>query len=298
MNIQELMENPYAWAILSICTIVALIFAVYTWIVGKKKMELSCFYNTLWVVKAGKSVIPKLSLSYEGQAIDDLTVTKYVIWNSGNEVLNRSDIVRVCPLQIVSDGNAQILDAQIIVQSDVTNAFKILEKKDKCVKLEFDYANVGDGIILQILHTGDIADINVECKIKGGNKLRNLNHNIKKKNRNYNINKRLLIILMGVDVLMVCVMSVFFVLGRVGIIAKETLQEIIFFDGVINDTFFIMMLLILVGVVLIKYVRLVKKVFYIGIPAKLRKNIEWNNFGNTLATENQSVKINYVNKVN
>ena len=71
-----------------------------------------------------------------------------------------------------------------------------------------------------------------------------------------------------------------------------------FFDGDINDTFFIMMLLILVGVVLIKYVRLVKKVFYIGILAKLRKNIEWNNFGNTLATENQSVKINYVNKVN
>ena len=49
---------------------------------------------------------------------------------------------------------------------------------------------------------------------------------------------------MGVDVLMVCVMSVFFVLERVGIIAKETLQEIIFFDGDINDTFFIMMLLV------------------------------------------------------
>lgn len=181
MNIQGLMENPYAWAVLSICTIVALIFAVYTWIVGKKKMELSCFHNTFRVVKAGKSVIPKLRLSYEGQAIDDLTVTKYVIWNSGNEVLNRSDIVRVCPLQIVCDDNAQILDAQIIVQSDETNAFKILEKKDKCVKLEFDYANVDDGIILQILHTGDVTDINVECRIKGGKELRNLNHNIKKK---------------------------------------------------------------------------------------------------------------------
>ena len=252
MNIQGLMENPYAWAVLSICTIVALIFAVYTWIVGKKKMELSCFHNTFRVVKAGKSVIPKLSLSYEGQAIDDLTVTKYVIWNSGNEVLNRSDIVQVCPLQIVCDDNAQILDAQIIVQS----------------------ANVDDGIILQILHTGDVTDINVECRIKGGKELRNLNHNIKKKNRNYNINKRILIILMGVDVLLVCAMSVFLVLERVGIMAKETLRKIMFFDGVISDTFFIMMLLILVGVLLIMYVRLVKKVFYIGIPAKLRKNIE------------------------
>lgn len=239
----------------------------------EKRKELSCFYNTFRVVKAGKSVIPKLSLLYEEQAIDDLTVTRYVIWNSGNEVLNRSDIVQVCPLQIVCDDDAQILDAQIIVQSDETNAFKILEKKDKCVKLEFDYANVDDGIILQVLHTGDVTDVNVECRIKGGKKLRNINHNIKKKNRNY-INKRMLTILMGMDVLLICVMSVFLVLGRVGIIAKETLREIMFFDGVISDTFFIMMLLILVGVLLIMYVRLVKKVFYIGIPAKLRKNIE------------------------
>ena len=92
---------------------------------------------------------------------------------------------------------------------------------------------------------------------------------------------------MGVDVLLVCAMSVFLVLERVGIMAKETLRKIMFFDGVISDTFFIMMLLILVGVLLIMYVRLVKKVFYIGIPAKLRKNIEWDNLGNTLATENQ-----------
>ena len=84
----------------------------------------------------------------------------------------------------------------------------------------------------------------------------------------------MLTILMGMDVLLICVMSVFLVLGRVGIIAKETLREIMFFDGVISDTFFIMMLLILVGVLLIMYVRLVKNVFYIGIPAKLRKNIE------------------------
>ena len=96
---------------------------------------------------------------------------------------------------------------------------------------------------------------------------------LRKKNRNYNINKRMLTILMGADVLLICVMSVSLVLERVGIIAKETLRENMIFDGVISDTFFVIML-ILVGVLLIMYVRLVKKVFYIGIPAKLRKNVE------------------------
>lgn len=186
MNLQELMQSPYAWAVLSICTIAALIFAIYTWIVSKKKKELSCFNNTFKVVKAGKSLVPKLELSYDGKAINDLTITKYAIWNSGNEVLNWADIVAASPLQISCNDNILILDVQILVQSDETNMFKIIEKKDNCVKISFDYMNVHDGIILQILHTGEVTDLNVECRIKGGKKLKNLNSNTKKEIKNLN----------------------------------------------------------------------------------------------------------------
>jgi hypothetical protein len=274
MNPQELMQNPYAWAVLSICTIVALIFAVYTWIVGKKKKELSCFRNTFEVVKGGKSVVPKLSLSYDGQAIDDLTVTKYAIWNSGNEVLNWSDIVAASSLQVKCNDNAKILDAQILVRSDETNIFEIIEKKDNCVKINFDYANVDDGVILQILHTGEAADFNIECKIKGGKKLRNLNHNIKKKNRNPKKSKMVLVILMGIDVLLVCVMSVFMVLENAGVISNETLRGISFLDSAKGDTLCMIVLFVLVGVMLIMYWTLLKELYYLGIPAKLRKGIE------------------------
>lgn len=286
MNLYELMQNPYAWAVLSICTIAALLFAVYTWCVGKKKKEFSCFYNTFAIVKAGKSIVPKLSLSYDGKSIDDLTVTKYAIWNSGNEVLNWADIVVASPLQIICNDKAKILDAKILVQSDETNMFKIIDKKDNCAKVVFDYANVDDGIILQILHTGEASDLNVECRIKGGKKLKNLNHK-KKKDKDYKKQRKKSVILMGADVCLVCVCYVFMVLAEFGIISKESLNGIFFVDSTINGIFMLIMLLILIIIMLILYAITLKRVFYIGIPTKLRKNIEYDNYGNTSATKNQ-----------
>ena len=93
MNLTELMQNPYAWAILSVCTIAAFIFAIYTWFVGKKKKEISYVYSTYEIIKMGNSVIPGVQLLYHGKDIADLTITRYAIWNSGNEVLNSTDIV-------------------------------------------------------------------------------------------------------------------------------------------------------------------------------------------------------------
>lgn len=144
--------------------------------------------------------MPKLGLSYDGKAVNDLTITKYAIWNSGNEVLNWDDIVVASPLQISCNNNSLILDAQILVQSDETNMFKIIEKKDNGVKISFDYMNVNDGIIIQILHTEEVADLNVECRIKGGKKLKNLNYNAKKGNKKLRRTKKMSVLFLGVDI--------------------------------------------------------------------------------------------------
>ena len=80
MELEKLMYNPYAWAILAICTIAAFLFAIYSWFANKKKKEFSCFYNTLKIVIAGKNIVPQLTLLYKGNDIDDLTITKYAIF--------------------------------------------------------------------------------------------------------------------------------------------------------------------------------------------------------------------------
>ena len=44
--------------------------------------------------------MPDLELKYKNEQIQELVITKYAIWNSGNEVLQRSDIVEIKPLQV------------------------------------------------------------------------------------------------------------------------------------------------------------------------------------------------------
>lgn len=274
MTLERLMQNPYAWTILSVCTIAAFIFAIYTWVTGKRKKEISHIYSTYEVVKAGKSIVPELQLLFQGKSIENLTITRYAIWNSGNEVLNPSDIVDVKPLTITSrSDNAHILDAKIVKQSDDTNMFKIVKKDDKYIEIKFDYMDRRNGIILQVLHTGVASELKVDCKIKGGKQLKNL-----AKNRTYRKNikkgKKAFIISVGIECALVVMMAIITLLADFNIISFDCLQGPIPFEEKIMK-FFPLILLTLVATMLFMYWKLFEKVYHINIPSTLRNDIEY-----------------------
>ena len=93
--LKNMMGSPIAWGILSLIAVFSLLFAIYTWIVGKKKKQVSIVCETNEVIASGKSKIEKLYIQYDGEEIDNLSVTKFYIWNSGNEVINNTDILFV-----------------------------------------------------------------------------------------------------------------------------------------------------------------------------------------------------------
>ena len=171
-KIEMLMSNPWAWLFLSFCTVISLIFAIYTWITGKKTKEISVDKYTNEIVKMGKSPIQKLEMKFDGKAIQDLSSTIYFIWNSGSDVINANDMVGEKPIRITCEG-AQILDVKLIKQSDKSNSFRILNFDSTNIGMTFDYIDSGEGLKFQILHTGTDGGINVEYKIKGGKPKRN-----------------------------------------------------------------------------------------------------------------------------
>lgn len=134
MGIKSLMNNPYAWVILSVCTIMSFVFGIYTWFAGKRKKEFSYISNSHKIIEKGKNRIPQLELKYEGRDIDNLTITNYVIWNTGNEVINFSDMVAEKELKIYSSNTANtiILDARIIEETEETNKLVALEAERFC----------------------------------------------------------------------------------------------------------------------------------------------------------------------
>lgn len=39
MNLEQLMDNPYAWLILSVCTVLSVIYAIYAGVKVKKRKK-------------------------------------------------------------------------------------------------------------------------------------------------------------------------------------------------------------------------------------------------------------------
>lgn len=178
--LEKLMVNPYAWLFLSVLSIFSVAFGIYTWIKGKEKKEFSYFHVSHAIVRGGKKIIPAIKFTFNGIEINNLTSTKIAIWNSGNTVINKGDIVTGRELNISTKENAEILSVEIIAESESTNKFTLSEMTDSTQGLSFDYADKREGVVLQIFHTGDHDDLNVSCKIKGGQPAKNVNQKIKK----------------------------------------------------------------------------------------------------------------------
>lgn len=171
--LEKLMRNPYAWLVLALCSIFSLVFAIYTWIIGRKRKEISIDYSSNAIIKQGKTPIEKLNIEFDGKQIQDLVATTYCIWNSGNEVISKEDVVGK-HLKIECESEV-LLDTQVIIQSDESNNFVVTNMASNSIELGFEYMDSGEGVRLQILHTNLTDDLLLCCKLKGGNPIRNCN---------------------------------------------------------------------------------------------------------------------------
>ena len=177
--LEKLMDNPYAWAILAICTVVSLPLGLYSIVKGKKYKAFSFSHISNSIVRNGEKLIPQIKFTFNNLEIHNLTVTKVAIWSSGNEVINSADIVVGKELNVIVPDGVEILSAEIIGKSDETNQFSLVKMDPQVASLAFNYVEKNDGIVVQVIHTGFSDDISVSCKIKGGKPVKDANPNLK-----------------------------------------------------------------------------------------------------------------------
>ena len=96
-----------------------------------------------------------LSVKYKNKGIKNLTSTKLVFWNSGSEIIDKSDVVEKFPLLIFAAENIKILDVQLLEFNNFRNdiSARIMPDQD-CALIEFDFLDSQDGGTIQIMHTG------------------------------------------------------------------------------------------------------------------------------------------------
>lgn len=136
------------------------------------------FKEPCWAIKnivliEGYSTkISDLEVTYKDQRIENLSVSRIVIWNEGKETIDGKDIAQANPLRISTLDDVHILDAKVIATNNPSSQFDVLDD-EKVALLKFDYIDHKQGGVLQLVHTGNKStDLILEGDIKGAKLLR------------------------------------------------------------------------------------------------------------------------------
>lgn len=279
--LQELLDNTLFQAFLAIIAIVGFAYGFIFQRINKEKKEFSFCLKSNHLIRGKRSKFEKLSITYDGQQIEDLCVSKFTVWNSGNRTLNRTDMVESKELTISVADECKILDVELIACSEKTNNFSVKIENEQTVKVLFEYADKKEGVVIQIIHTGNDEDIQIDCKIKGGNPIKNIvNETAPKliiKLVKKDIFEKTSMIAMGIMIVLLFGMSILFALSVSNpqlqvFLMSPTMSPIESSSEVQNAAIVMSVTLFICSVITsAMYIPLVKKYFNMGIPKELKK---------------------------
>lgn len=281
---EQIKGSTIVWIILSLATLLSLGWGIYSHLSANKKKQFSVAFSSFEIIKHGKNKIQNLKLMFNENIINNLTISKFAIWNSGNKVINSDDMVAGQGLEIYSDENTYILEAQIVTEIEPANSFKIIESTDHNVSIGFNYVDNHEGIVVQILHTGDKNSLHPRCKVKGGKAIKNYSTTSKRGNKPLRAKTRKIIfaVMSCTEAIIAFLMTLLLTLRLIDIkldIIPETWRP--FLPGGLepesganlseaNLILALVVLWIMVGILIFIVGKGMRDVFAIGVPSKLK----------------------------
>lgn len=134
--------------------------------------------KTFEVISSSLGQLENLELSYAGNPLLELRVTKVAFWNDGRETLHGKDIAEADPLTIYFNNpysvetdqgiiECIILDADISFSKNPANKFSAAVSNDRqSASINFDYIDKGEGAVVRVFHTG-MAKLRLKGSLKG-----------------------------------------------------------------------------------------------------------------------------------
>jgi len=161
--LEALTNNP----IVTIISLALAVLGIVLTIKSKQKLEFSWAANTNLIVENKKSLIDGFEMLFNGVPVDDLSVTKIAIWNSGNKEIVNTQMYSDNKLRIVGDDTVNILQSAIVANANEDSKFET-NQKENVINIDFECAEKKDGIVVQIIHSGNAEGLQVYGKIHGG----------------------------------------------------------------------------------------------------------------------------------
>ena len=171
-------DNQWLNLIFLILAILGIILSIYLYIKSKRKKKPIYSKRSTNVISDSIQNVGDIQVAYLGKKVNNLTVTKIAIWNSGNETINNSDQANSDKLRVESVEGIEIFNAEIIFASTATNNVNA-RVANNIIELDFDYFDSSQGCILKLIHSGkNSADINVKGTFKGVGGIKEINSNL------------------------------------------------------------------------------------------------------------------------
>ena len=155
--------------ILALLGVVATLITYWKSIVKKKPTYDKINYN---LINESITTLEKLEVKYNENEIKNFSTGTISFYNSGKGVIRKEDIAPLDKLRIELSDEYEILNAEIIFESNKVNNCSILMENNKNLIISFDFLDENQGLVVKFYHTGkNIADFNIKGTIIGANKM-------------------------------------------------------------------------------------------------------------------------------
>lgn len=138
-------------------TVLAIIFFVTAVVLAfklAKKKRPAWAYRTTRIIGLGSGAPPELTLSFNGQPINNAYRTRFIFFNRGNETVRSDDVTQSI---VIHFQGAKILRSPIVLaqskQAIGASVKQIVEDDEDAVRLNFSYLDHNDGMVVEVLHT-------------------------------------------------------------------------------------------------------------------------------------------------
>jgi len=136
--------------------IIAIIVSVVIFFQSKNIIRLSAQFKTIPLKEHDSyGLLRDMEIKNKGINISQFDLTQVFIWNSGNRIIDADHKVMRDPLQVIFGKDTKIIKARIAAETSKGNnsSVKMSEAGNRAL-IDFDFFDVGDGIRIDILHTG------------------------------------------------------------------------------------------------------------------------------------------------
>lgn len=169
-------------SISSLIGILGILFGLASIIFTRKISRISSHLEFKSLIGGFNSELPQnISITYDDVPVEKVSSSVFIIWNSGNKVIDGSSLKTIDPLRVEARDGIKILRHNIQKTNNPTSNIEIYENPNNSGSLliGFDFLEKKNGLRVEVLHTGNKKSLSVKGKLKG------VKHSYREKANNY-----------------------------------------------------------------------------------------------------------------